>query len=75
MNSKRRSFGDVDCKLSLIHHEEIKLIDTLLLDDDRFNKKARLSTSDESIEDKLDELIVRIGEKVKFFTMRKFILK
>lgn len=44
MNSKRRSFGDVDY-------------------DDRFNKKARLSTSDESIEDKLDELIVRIGEK------------
>lgn len=42
------------------------IIYTFKVDDDRFSKKARFSVPDESIEDKLDELIARIGEKVSY---------
>lgn len=60
--SKRRSYGNDDCKFLTCNIVFILIF--FLSDEDRFQKRARYTYVEESIEDKLDDLIARIGDKV-----------
>lgn len=63
----KRRYTDVDREYHSILNVVNILSNSSVEDEERYSKKARFNNvPEESIEDKLDELIVKIGEKVTY---------